>query len=1168
VTAPGGATASAVWVDVLPSMKGFGAELGKQSATAAGAAGATAGKSFSKALIAGAAVIGVGALAAGKALYEVGQTFDRVTDTIRVGTGATGKALDSLVNDAKSVGRNVPASFDEIGVAVADLNTRLGLTGKPLQRSAEQFLNLSRITGTDLQQNIAGITRVFGDWGIAAKDQAGALDAIYRASQATGAGVDTLSQQVVQFGAPLRQMGFSFEQALAMFGKFEKEGVNIETVMSGMRQGLGRMAKAGEAPVETFKRVSEQIKNAGSVGEANAISLELFGQRAGPDMAAAIREGKFELDDLVDTIANGKDTINAAAKDTLSFAESWQIFKNRALLAIEPIATRLFIALGKGMEWFNNVGGPALSNFAGIVSRNLDPALSAVAAVLNSTVIPAVRAVGRFISDNRKPITIVAGLIASLFIPHWIALGTTATVEAAKNVAAWVTTRTSAVKSAVVHSAQVVKMVAGWALLGARSTFHAAKVVGSWLLVGAISAAAAVADTAAAVGKIVARWAFMGAQSLLHAAKVAAAWVVAMGPIGWAIAAVVALVAAVILNWDKVKKVTVAAWKAVSGAVTAAWDWITTKTAQAWTWITTKFTQATTFVKRMWDGFWNGLLGFFRRIVDLIMAGVRAWWSNLQRNFQTAVRFIRGLWDRFWNGLRDTATRIFDTVKNAIGTSLNWVRDKFRGIVDAIGRIWNNLRGLLARPINFMINTVWNGGILRAWNRVRDWIPGLPEAKRLEPIRWAQGGIHEDHQAQLARGGDWRVWAEPETHGEAYIPLAQSKRARSTGILADVAERFGYGLAPRELALFADGGLYRRMFDVVKGQFPQARLNSGYRRGDPGWHGRGHAVDLGQQGRAGGVGHPYLAAMNRWLHDNFRNSTELIYTGRGDDRPDLKNGRPLNYGGAVNAQHRNHVHWALAAAEMLGGAKGGGGGFWGWIGDRIRALVERITNPLLDRMAKPPPQWMGVPGNAARMFRDKALDFFLGQAGEDAAPGSGPVVDQVRGVSQRFGWGGGRQWNALYELIRRESSWNPRAQNPVSTAYGLYQFLNSTWATVGGYKTSNPGLQAEFGNRYIQQRYGNPAAAVAFHDRNNWYDEGGMLPPGWSTVYNGSRKPEPVLSDAQWQTISRAAQGEGGGALVGRDLVVMTPPGASEKTVVDEAMFALRRERHGGGRRG
>lgn len=68
--------------------------------------------------------------------------------------------------------------------------------------------------------------------------------------------------------------------------------------------------------------------------------------------------------------------------------------------------------------------------------------------------------------------------------------------------------------------------------------------------------------------------------------------------------------------------------------------------------------------------------------------------------------------------------------------------------------------------------------------------PGLADGSVVEYFR--AGGVRsENHIAQIAPGGSYRVWAEPETEGEAYIPLASSKRARSEAILEDVASRFG-----------------------------------------------------------------------------------------------------------------------------------------------------------------------------------------------------------------------------------------------------------------------------------------------------------------------------------------------------------------------------------------
>jgi|UPI0008DA27BB TP901 family phage tail tape measure protein len=90
-------------------------------------------------------------------------------------------------------------------------------------------------------------------------------------------------------------------------------------------------------------------------------------------------------------------------------------------------------------------------------------------------------------------------------------------------------------------------------------------------------------------------------------------------------------------------------------------------------------------------------------------------------------------------------------------------------------------------------------------------VPQAPAGIRLDQADggtiefYAGGGVRENHVAQFARAGDWRVWAEPETGGEAYIPLTPSKRPRSTAVLADVADRFGYDLIPRGAARYADG---------------------------------------------------------------------------------------------------------------------------------------------------------------------------------------------------------------------------------------------------------------------------------------------------------------------------------------------------------------------------
>ncbi|MFF3547041.1 phage tail tape measure protein [Streptomyces platensis] len=74
---------------------------------------------------------------------------------------------------------------------------------------------------------------------------------------------------------------------------------------------------------------------------------------------------------------------------------------------------------------------------------------------------------------------------------------------------------------------------------------------------------------------------------------------------------------------------------------------------------------------------------------------------------------------------------------------------------------------------------------------------------------FAGGGMREQHVAQIARPGEWRVWAEDETGGEAYIPLAATKRSRSRAIAEETVRRLG----GKGIAWNADGAVHAQQFD-------------------------------------------------------------------------------------------------------------------------------------------------------------------------------------------------------------------------------------------------------------------------------------------------------------------------------------------------------------------
>lgn len=290
------------------------------------------------------------------AALKSGLVFDDAFDKIRIRTGKTGEALSSLQKDFEKVFADIPVSAEEASSAIAGLNTRLGLTGEPLEKLAEQELNFARIMKTDINVLVNDTTRLFGDWSIATNEQAEALDYLFKVIQQTGIGTEKLTQLLVQFGAPMRQMGFDFETTAALLGKFEKEGVNTELVMGSLRIALTRMAKAGISDsAEALQKLIEQIKAAGSAGEANAIALDTFGARAGPDMAAAIREGRFEIDSLLKSLSGSSETINKAAKDTDGFSEKLILLKNRAAEALAPLGEKFLSILENLMPVFEKL---------------------------------------------------------------------------------------------------------------------------------------------------------------------------------------------------------------------------------------------------------------------------------------------------------------------------------------------------------------------------------------------------------------------------------------------------------------------------------------------------------------------------------------------------------------------------------------------------------------------------------------------------------------------------------------------------------------------------------------------------------------------------------------------------------------------------------------------
>lgn len=315
---------------------------------------------------------------------------------------------------------------------------------------------------------------------------------------------------------------------------------------------------------------------------------------------------------------------------------------------------------------------------------------------------------------------------------------------------------------------------------------------------------------------------------------------------------------------------------------------------------------------------------------------------------------------------------------------------------------------------------------------------------------------------------------------------------------------------------------------------------------------------------------------------------------------ELRPGVGSSYADAVDPMALFQIASALGDGDTFGGSvfgniggfvKGVAGGIVHaakWVYDAVRDpkgfLMDRVLGDLDDKLFDNPfgAILKKIPGTMADFMVDKIKDLgsvLFASTGHlpERGYGSDSIESMLRSLALGQGWGLGDQWTALFNLVDAESGFNPNAQNPDSSAYGLFQFLDSTWAQYGK-KTSDPSLQIKYGLQYIADRYGDPLHAWAFHQSHGWYkdggvvdgegdtgrtmmyDNGGYLPPGLTTVLNMTGKPEPVFTSSQWDMMR--GSGSGGGTndvdinLYGSDVTA--------GDVADELRFALRHIERGG----
>jgi hypothetical protein len=597
-------------------------------------------------------------------------------------------------------------------------------------------------------------------------------------------------------------------------------------------------------------------------------------------------------------------------------------------------------------------------------------------------------------------------------------------------------------------------------------------------------------------------------------------------------------------------------------------------------WIVDAWHSTTAFIADQWERRVKPVFELFGAIVSALWRNILSptfgWIGDRFGDLGSGIKWV---WDH-------VLKPVFDFFMDVIGDDLV---SAFETGVGLIGKAWDKIKELAKAPVKFVVNTVLNDGILGAFN----WLAGKFGTTKIPlfklPEGFATGGVYPGYTpgrdiGYIGVSGGEAIMRPEWTRAMGHDYVEYMNRAARTGGVAGVRKAAGF------LGGFAAGGVAGGSGSGHPFGGQSALIAFGRLLQQMGFR-------VAENPYFGGV-HPVHARNSLHYSGNAIDVNWAPGTSAAEQR-EIDKLLPLaaQYGLRVIwrvKDHFNHAHFDTANSADMVGDGAGGGGVWGflkglnpveWFQDKIGDIKAQIEgkfgdNDFITMLTAVPMKIVDMAKDAIIGMASAAGDWIGDKAGDALGAvkgllgfGDKAVGEAVREQAAKYGWGSGGQWEALQALINKESSFDPDAKNPSSSAYGLFQFLDSTWGTVGGKKTSDPEKQALYGMRYIKANYGTPESALKFHNARGWYseggvvpegtqlyDSGGILPPGISSIVNASGKPEAILTNEQFRNLERIANG-GGGLTVdarsyGSDL--------DANDVAEEMLWAVRRMQQGG----